>query len=139
MFAYETALRPTTLDLLQWSGVTLAGLHIRAEVDKNRWPRVVPFRNVPARPLLPSNAERPTRRCSENTTTGRYSPPALGDGRGKYVTPYDLKHARVTAWQDEGASVLGVIGWHPGAAGVVDSCEGEDLNLHGSYPASTSS
>ena len=88
---------------------------------------------------------------------------ALTEERGRYLTPYDLKHARVTAWLDESANVLGVrfltgtklaldryahasrraaesvIGWHSGREAREKECEGEDLNLHGSYPASTSS
>ena len=163
----ETALRPTTLDLLRWSDITLAGLHIRAEVDKNRWARVVPL-SKRAREALASL----TRGGPDALLFGKHdyrtafvaaAKAALGEERGKYVTPYDLKHARVTAWLDEGASVLGVrfltgtklaldryahasrraaesvIGWHSGGEANQKECEGEDLNLHGSYPASTSS
>lgn len=99
---------------------------------------------------------------------------ALGTERGELVTPYDLKHARVTHLLECGAPIPGIkfmtgtdvaldhyrqpsrgaaeaaIEGHSGdgAKKPVGSspekikkprCEGEDLNLHGSYPASTSS
>lgn len=51
VLAYEEALRPTALDLLRWRDVTLAGLHIRAEVDKNRRARVVPLSKHAREPL----------------------------------------------------------------------------------------
>jgi hypothetical protein len=87
---------------------------------------------------------------------------ALGTERGELPTPYDLKHARVTHLLDAGAPVTGIrfltgtnvaldhyvqstrraaeqaIGGHSGDEATTEECEGEDLNLHGSYPASTS-
>ena len=43
IFAYETGLRPETLDKLLARDVTVSGLHMRAELDKNRWERVIPL------------------------------------------------------------------------------------------------
>jgi integrase len=43
IFAYETGLRPETLDKLLAQDVTVSGLHMRAELDKNRWERVLPL------------------------------------------------------------------------------------------------
>jgi len=177
-FAYETGLRPETLDKVLARDITVSGLHMRAELDKNRWERVIPLSNraraavkslgtrMPADPLFGAHDYRAVFRkaCVQ----------ALGEERGSLVTPYDLKHARVTHLFEDGASIPGIkfltgtdvaldryirpsrraaeaaIGGHSGdgprkLAGPSSEkikkprCEGEDLNLHGSYPASTSS
>lgn len=168
VFAYETGLRPEgTIDRLLGGDVTLAGLHIRPECDKNRWERVVPL------------TERARAAVASVGALGDHDPifgvhdrraafrracaAALGEQRGKLVTPYDLKHARVTHLVDAGAPATGItfltgteaaldryvhptrraaeqaIGFNSGSVSVEKECEGEDLNLHGSYPASTSS
>lgn len=164
--AYETALRPTTLDLVRWGDVTVAGLHVRAEVDKNRWDRVVPLSDLARaafKRIGPGDRDELVFGSHDYRSTFRAAAVAALGERGKLVTPYDLKHARVTDWLDAGASVLGVrfltgtklaldryahasrrsaervIGGHSGDEAIRKECEGEDLNLHGSYPASTSS
>ena len=167
VIAYETGLRPETLDKLVGSDVTLAGLSIRKEVDKNRWGRVLPL-SARARAALRSlGARRPDEPLfgvhDYRTVFRKACIEALGAERGELPTPYDLKHARVTHLLDAGAPVTGIrfltgtnvaldhyvqstrraaeqaIGGHSGDEAVADECEGEDLNLHGSYPASTSS
>jgi integrase len=109
VFAYETALRPATLDLLRWEDVTVAGLHIRAEVDKNRWQRVVPLSERARAALSAIGSGKAGQlifgRHDYRTAFGAAAKAALGEARGATVSPYDLKHARVTAWLDEGDRV----------------------------------
>jgi len=166
VLAYDSGLRPETIDLLVGADVTLAGLHIRAEADKNRWDRVVPLTaraQAALRSLGPKRPDEPLFGDHDYRTVFRKACiEALGPERGKLPTMYDLKHARVTHLLDAGAPVTGIryltgtnvaldhyvqstrraaeqaIGGNTGAAPLADSCEGEDLNLHGSYPASTS-
>ncbi len=171
VFAYETALRPTLIDLIEWEDLVPKGLRIRKELDKNRRDRVVP---------LSQRAQEALARVRRPGATGRIfgehdlrasfttaAKKALGRALGSEVTQYDLKHARVTAWERTGMSVAGmeyltgtkkalasyVLASREAAEAIVrapDSgdqlgtwpgklCEGEDSNLHGSYPASTSS
>jgi integrase len=113
VLAFETGLRPATLEALRWGDVTPFGLHIRAEVDKNRWERTVPL-SAEARAAL---AALPQGGPGDVIFGGGhdYRAPwraacveALGEERGGRLSPYDLKHARVTAWLDGGAPVLGV-------------------------------
>lgn len=170
-FAYETALRPTFLDVVCWDDVTPFGLRIRPELDKNRWGRTVPLSPAARAALERIGAPRPGEPIfgshDYRTQVRAAAIAVLGDERGKRVTPYDVKHTRVTGWLDDGASVLGVryltgtklaldkyahpsrraaervlagsFGGHSGDGAIGKECEGEDLNLHGSYPASTSS
>ncbi len=166
VLAYETGLRPETFDQLLGSDVTLGGLYIRAEVDKNRWERVLPLTARAREALRSLGKVAPDQplfgRHDYRTVFRQACIAALGPERGKLPTPYDLKHARVTHLLDSGAPVTGIrfltgtnvaldhyvqstrraaevaIGGHSGDEPVEESCEGEDLNLHGSYPASTS-
>lgn len=176
---YETGLRPEgTVDRLEGRDLTLAGLHIRPECDKNRWARVVPL-SPRARAALESVG---TRRPDEpifgvhdrRLVFRKACIEALGPERGKLVTPYDLKHARATHLADAGVASTGIefltgtkaaldhyihptrrageealriaagvsaaasFGGQSGAVVPGEECEGEDLNLHGSNPASTS-
>lgn len=166
-FAYETGLRPATLDKLVGRDVSVGGLHIRPEVDKNRWERVVPL-TARARDALKRLG--PVGRAEPLFGEHDYRAPfraacvaALGDERGKLVTPYDLKHGRVTHLLDAGAPVMGIryltgtnvaldryahptrraaeaaIGGHMGDHVLPTECEGRDLNPDESYLASTSS
>ena len=167
IMAYETGLRPETFDNLVGADITLAGLHIRSENDKNRWDRVIPLTDrarAALRSLGPRAADELLFGTHDYRTVFRKACiAALGPVRGKLPTPYDLKHARVTHLLDAGAPVTGIryltgtnvaldhyvqstrraaevaIGGHSGDAAGDVLCEGEDLNLHGSYPASTSS
>jgi hypothetical protein len=91
IFAYETGLRPETLDKLLAQDVTVSGLHMRAELDKNRWERVIPL-SARARAALKSlgypRAGRATVRRAR--LSGRLPPrlrEALGAERGALVTP----------------------------------------------------
>src|SRR5690606_23305886 len=111
-FAYETGLRPATIHKLLWRDVTVAGLHIRPEVDKNRWERVIPLT-----PRARAALERVGGGDPGALIFGRhdYRHPfraaavaVLGPERGRRVNPYDLKHGRVTHLLDGGASVNGV-------------------------------
>lgn len=112
VFAFETGLRPATLDLLEASDVTLAGLHIRPELDKNRWERVVPLTERARAAVASLGKLDPNARLfgehDYRATWRAACVAALGDELGKRVNPYDLKHARVTSWLDEGQSVLGI-------------------------------
>jgi integrase len=168
--AYETGLRPKTLMRLLGKDVTAAGLHIRPEADKNRWERVIPLTEraqAALKRIGPLKREEPIfgkhdRRASFRGACIR----ALGEELGNQVTPYDLKHGRVTHLLDAGAPVNGVrfltgtgvaldryshpsrraaeraiqtaIGGHTGDAPQAGQCEGGDLNPHESYLASTS-
>lgn len=108
---YETALRPQgTVGRLVWSDVTPFGLHIRSEADKNRWERTVPL-STEARAALDG---LPGVRCglifgcpdirdSFDTAVRK----ALGERR-EGATPYCLKHARITHWFEDGASIPAV-------------------------------
>lgn len=162
---YETALRPDgTVDRLLGKDVTLAGLHIRKECDKNRWERVVPLSVRAREAMTGAKPDEPIFGVHDRRVVFRQACiKALGPERGKLVTTYDLKHARVTHWVDAGGSPTGIafmtgtkaalarythpsrrsaeelLGGNMGAGPTVSECEGEDLNLHGSYPASTSS
>lgn len=167
LVCYETALRPEgTVDRLLGSDLTLAGLHIRPECDKNRWERTVPLSRA-ARSALKrqtTKADKPIFGVHDRRVVFRKAcVEALGPERGNLVSPYDLKHARVTHWFDAGASTTavafmtgtraalvrytqpsrraaeGLFGGHSGAVSSDDECEGPDLNRDGSYPASTSS
>ncbi len=112
--AHDTALRPRTLDLIEHRDVTLAGLHIRAEVDKNRWERVVPLSERARKALqriTPASVEPRALVFGQHQYRDQLRAAAvavLGEARGKLVTPYMLKHARVTDWLDDGKSVLGI-------------------------------
>jgi len=166
LLAYDTGLRPETIDLLVGGDVTANGLRIRKEVDKNQWGRTLPLTeraSVALRGLGARRDDEPLFGSHDYRTVFRKAcVAALGAERGKLPTPYDLKHARVTHLLDAGAPVTGVrfltgtnvaldhyvqstrraaelaIGCDSGAETLAASCEGEDLNLHGSYPASTS-
>ena len=107
IFAYETGLRPETLDKLLARDVTVSGLHMRAELDKNRWERVIPLSGraraalkslgtvEPARPLFAEHDYR--------TVFRKAWEKGLRVERGELVTPYALKHARVTHLLESGA------------------------------------
>ncbi len=165
-FAYETGLRPETLNQLRGADVTVSGLHLRPEADKNRRDRVVPLSEralAALRSLGPIGRDELLFGVHDyRTVFGQACVDALGDERGAQVTQYDLKHARVTHLIDDGAPITGIrfltgtnvalesyahpsrraaeqaLGGLSGNMARPKLCEGEDLNLHGSYPASTS-
>lgn len=110
---FETALRPeSTISRLRWKDVTAFGLHIRAECDKNRWERTVPLSQRAREALnsLPQGeaedlifGDHDLREVFDAAVARAFAgkPP---DG----VTQYALKHARITAWFEEGADVTAV-------------------------------
>lgn len=110
--AWETGLRPKTIDGLIAKDLVVSGLHIRPENDKNRWERVVPLTDAARSALesvLPGNPDAPIfgrhewRKLFEKAVLE-----ALGPGMADKMTPYDLKHGRVTELFDQGASELGI-------------------------------
>jgi integrase len=156
---YETGLRPkSTLERLARADLSPFGLHIRPECDKNGWERTVPLSDRARRAL-----ERGLPFGSADRRTGFRAAVVRALGVSRKVTPYDLKHARVSHWVDEGKSIKGIefltgtrhaldqyahptrgaaesVLWgNSGARPIGDECEGRDLNPHGSYPANTSS
>lgn len=93
---YEQALRPvSTLRRLTADDVTAFGLHIRPECDKNRWERTVPLTDA-ARIALASLPFTEDHREAFRAAVAR----ALGPDRK--MTPYTLRHARITHWRDAG-------------------------------------
>ena len=166
-FAYETGLRPECIDGLEERDLTAFGLHIRPELDKNRWERTIPLSDRALEILTASVTGTPSRRFfgehDRRESWRKAAIAALGAGDGKRVNPYDLKHARVSQWRREGKNPLGIKFLtgvdealeeylHPtrtdaeqvlwgvsGAPTGAGECEGRDLNPHGSYPTSTSS
>lgn len=110
-FAFETALRPEFIDQFEERDLTLFGLHIRPELDKNRWERTVPL-SPRARGILEGlvtgESGRPFFGVHDRREVWRKAcVDALGQD-GKRVSPYDLKHARVTAWFSEGKDPMGI-------------------------------
>lgn len=112
-FCYETALRPDgTVDFLEERDLTALGLKIRSELDKNRKERTVPLsaraaeilgRLVTGDPSRPFFGDRDRRDAWRKAAIK-----ALGPEVGEQVNPYDLKHARVTAWFSAGKDPMGV-------------------------------
>lgn len=109
MFAYETGLRPATIDAIEvgrhWTPGT-AELRITRDIDKIRNERTVPLSTL-ALEILMANAPK----------TGRIFPPFVARkvilatcrraGLPK-IAPYDLRHARATHLVEGGASLPGV-------------------------------
>lgn len=165
-FAYETGLRPETLNQLVGADVTVSGLHLRSEADKNRKDRVVPLSaraQEALRTLGAIGRDQPLFGTHDYRTVFQQAcTAALGDERGAQVTQYDLKHARVTHLIDDGAPITGIrfltgtnvalesyahpsrraaeqaLGGLSGNMPRSAECEGRGSNPHGSYPASTS-
>lgn len=112
LFSYETGLRPKTISRLRWSDVTEFGVHVRGTNDKNRWDRVVPI-SARAREALDSigPGERDELVFGRHDLYRSFRAAAvkvLGSELAATVAPYDLKHARVTGWFEEGKNELGI-------------------------------
>lgn len=112
-FCYETALRPDgTVDHLEERDFTPAGLNIRPELDKNRWERTVPLSERAAIILGRIAKGEPGRKFfgdrDRRDAWRKAAIAALGPDLGKKANPYDLKHARVTAWFSAGKDPMGV-------------------------------
>lgn len=167
-FCYETALRPDgTVDHLEERDFAPAGLRIRSELDKNRWERTVPLSATAAEILGRLVTGDPSRKFfgdrDRRDAWRNAAKQALGPDLGKRANPYDLKHARVTAWFSAGKDPMGIRfltgtneaieryalpsraaaeralwGDSGNPSGGIE-CEGRDLNSHESYLTSTSS
>lgn len=133
---------------------------IRAAADKNRLERTIPV-STRARGAL----ERGLPFGAKDRRAGFAGAVRRALGPDRHLTPYDLKHARITAWLNAGEPVGGVawltgvsietltsryahasrqaadqiIRGHSVAAVAVALCEGRDLNPDGVSTASTSS
>lgn len=109
VFMYETALRPSTLDKLQWSDLDGQMLHIRAETDKARYDRLLPLsalareclrwvsRFTPSNALIFGKHDRRKHWGRAVEQTAKFNT--------KGAAPYDLRHARATHLLDRGASL----------------------------------
>lgn len=114
--AWETALRPATLDALRAPEDYRRGsatLKVRDEVDKARFGREVPL-TPEARAALDRCAPEVGpifSRVSSNTATDYLRDAAreagLDEARASRVKPYDLRHARLTLLAESG-NLLGV-------------------------------
>ncbi len=110
--ARETGLRPITINNLKGSDVTIAGLHVREENDKNVWGRVVPLTPAARKALELAKPESP-----DDLVFGKHewnfffykaALKALGPEVADHVSKYDLKHGLVTELFDAGASETGI-------------------------------
>jgi integrase len=189
--AFETALRPATLDKLRSPEHYRRGaatLTITDEIDKARFGRQLPLSDE-ARAVLDSVVPESGLifgRHDYRVQVKKAAEAVLTKEQAKTFTQYDLRHARITQLAETGnlpgvafiaghvqasttsgyihsnrkaaertLAIAGATGFsasipNPASqrnrlAGVakplqaLSLCEGEDLNLHGSYPASTSS
>lgn len=110
LFAYETALRPDgTIDKLEPKDWTPFGLRIRQECDKNRWERVVPLSDDAREALEMARTDGGRLLWGSHDLRESFAIAAevLGE-RTPRVTQYSLKHARITHWFEEGASIPAV-------------------------------
>jgi integrase len=181
--AYETSLRPATLDALSVPEHYSRGaptLRITDAIDKARFGRDLPLTPA-ARAALDSAVHGPGLIFGDHDyryPLTKAAKAVLPAHKARTFTAYDLRHARLTELA-EGGNLTGTafaaghrrvtttaLYVKPGfraaerALGLADSsrdsrpqrlvrngnlkeykalCEGEDSNLHGSYPASTSS
>ena len=110
--ARETGLRPTTIDGLLARDLTVSGLHIRKENDKNRWERVVPLTPAAREALesvLPKDPDAIIFGHHEwDLVFYRAALKALGPELADKMAPYDLKHGLVTELFDRGAPETGI-------------------------------
>lgn len=110
--ARETGLRPITIDNLIGRDITVAGIHIRPENDKNRLERVIPYTPASKKAL-----ELVKPKDSEALVFGKHewnfffykaALKALGPEVADRVSKYDLKHGLVTEMFDSGAPETGI-------------------------------
>lgn len=108
----ETGLRPITLERLVGRDLTVSGLHVRLEADKNRWERVVPLTSRARRALedaMPSDRNELIFGDHEwDRLFERAVLEALGPEMADRMTTYDLKHGLVTELFDNGAPETGI-------------------------------
>lgn len=112
--AYETGLRPATLDALVWEDFTEAGLVIRSDADKARSERVVPL-SARARDALDALAVPPSFRRVGEPIFGVHDyrtairKACVAGGIDLKVAPYDFRHSRTTHLLEQGAPIPGVM------------------------------
>lgn len=111
-FARETGLRPVTIDGLIGRDLTVSGLSVRDENDKNRWGRVVPLtpRALAAiQSVLPEDPDQLIFGEHEwDVIFYRHAVRVLDAGLADKMAPYDLKHGLVTELFDQGYSETGI-------------------------------
>lgn len=115
VLAWETALRPATLDALEAPGDYQPGaayLRIRNEVDKARFGRELPL-SAEARVVLDAVCPASGPIFGKHQSRARHFAEAVaasgvGEGKPGNVTPYDLRHARLTDLTGDGAELTGV-------------------------------
>ena len=114
--AYETGLRPATLDILVPAVLDLERkeLTISDEEDKARFGRVVPLTDLAVEALRPLCAGAPPNVpiFGKHDYRGHLRKAARAAGM-KSLSPYDFRHACVTHLLEKGASIPGV-GWMVG-------------------------
>lgn len=112
IIAYQTGLRPATLDAADWEDWKGTTLTIDDEDDKARFGRNVPLSAIAVEELTRLHAERgaPT----SGPIFGRHDYRAattkacVKAGIDLKIAPYDFRHARGTHLVDDGASLSGV-------------------------------
>jgi integrase len=123
-FLWETGLRPATVEVLSVPGSWAPGrteLQITDDEDKARWGRMVPLSRR-ALELLASHAPPSGKIWGRPRLGERLKEAALAAGltpeRARRVAPYDLRHARLTALAEAGASrgALQLLAGHTQAA-----------------------
>lgn len=111
--AYETGLRPATLEALSVPEHWRPGareLHISPELDKARAERPLPL-TVAARKALASAAPKagpifPPRDCRGLITSAAVR--ALGEERGRRFSAYYFRHNRLTHWAETSDNLAGI-------------------------------
>lgn len=118
VFAYETGLRPATIDQMLQSDLVQNGaaVKIRDEIDKSNYGRIVPLsaRAVAAVESIASSRTPGLWAEGDAEVFGRHdfradlAAASAAAGLPFKAAPYDLRHARATHWMEEGVP-LGVV------------------------------
>lgn len=110
--ARETGLRPVTIDNLIGRDVTVTGIHIRPENDKNRMERVIPYTPASKEALELVKPKDPNElvfgKHEWNYFFHKAALKALGPEIADRISKYDLKHGLVTELFDAGAPETGI-------------------------------
>jgi integrase len=114
--AYETSLRPATLDELRWEDWNGKTMTIRDEADKVRFGRDVPLSEIAQQTLALVKAQMEARGLDvspaarifgKHTYTKPLNKAAKACGL-RTASPYDFRHARATHLADAGGSLTGI-------------------------------